>query len=556
MGISLNPATLLSGQGINVSSLVQQLLAQKSGALTEWQQEQTTLSTQAGLLQGINNNLANLTTAVNALVDPSGPLAALTATSSQPGIVTATVQTSAAAGTHQIVVNNLATVSSAFTNAIPTGSSVAQGTFTFQVGNGAPVNISVNTSGVTLDQLATYINGQSFGVTATVINDATGSRLSLVSKTPGQAGNLTISGAPGSPSFSGAGNGSISGLVGGSASVPETYTIAATDANHFSVTGSVSGLLGTATAGTAFTSNKIGFTIAAGTVPYEAGDTFTAATTAANSDGLVFQRTAGSNASLTVDGTPISSATNIVTGAIPGVTLNLASAAPGTPVQVTLGNDPTQITGAINNFVSAYNTLVQSINAQFAVDPTTNTQGPLGADSSLRSLQSSLLADVTSSLTGNSGIINLATLGIDLNNDGTLTVNQTATDTHPSLSNVLAANPGAVLSFFQNASGTGFANNFAADLNSLTDPTQGIITSDIAQNTSQARNLTNSINNFQTHLATEQAALTLQLDQVNATLQAYPILLQQVTETLGTLPGSITNGSTTGTTTPTLTSGL
>jgi flagellar capping protein FliD len=147
-------------------------------------------------------------------------------------------------------------------------------------------------------------------------------------------------------------------------------------------------------------------------------------------------------------------------------------------------------------------------------------------------------------------------LGIDLNNDGTLTVNQTATDTHPSLSNVLAANPGAVQSFFQNASGTGFANNFAADLNSLTDPTEGIITSDIAQNTSQARNLSNSINNFQTQLATEQAALTLEFDQVNATLQAYPILLQQVTETLGTLPGSITNGSTTGTSSPTLTSGL
>jgi len=173
-----------------------------------------------------------------------------------------------------------------------------------------------------------------------------------------------------------------------------------------------------------------------------------------NDTGLTFNApVGGTNASLTIDGVPLSSATNTVTGAISGVTLNLASASPSTTVQLTIGPDAAAATLAISNFVDAYNSVIGIINTQFTVNAATNTQGPLGADSTLRSLQSSLLNDVTYSIAGNSGLVNLASLGIDLNNDGTLAVNQTATDTHPSLSNVLATNPSAVQSFFQNIQG-------------------------------------------------------------------------------------------------------
>jgi flagellar hook-associated protein 2 len=196
------------------------------------------------------------------------------------------------------------------------------------------------------------------------------------------------------------------------------------------------------------------------------------------------------------------------------------------------------------------------------VDPTTNTEGPLGADTSLRSLQSSLLNDVTYAIAGNSGLVNLASLGIDLNNDGTLTVNQVATDTHPSLANVLATNPAAVQSFFQNASGTGFASNFNNDLVNLTDPTSGVVNVDITGNSAQQNTLNKQITNLQDRVTAEQAALTLQYEQVNATLEAYPSLLLEVTSEIGALNGNysvlpnattntapITGTPTTGTTT-------
>ena len=46
----------------------------------------------------------------------------------------------------------------------------------------------------TLQQAAGYINSSTYGVTANVVTDAQGSRLVLVSKTSGAAGNLTVSG--------------------------------------------------------------------------------------------------------------------------------------------------------------------------------------------------------------------------------------------------------------------------------------------------------------------------------------------------------------------------
>ena len=39
------------------------------------------------------------------------------------------------------------------------------------------------------------------------------------------------------------------------------------------------------------------------------------------------------------------------------------------------------------------------------------------------------------------------------------------------------------MNFFQNASGTGFANNFNADLTNLTDPTTGPSNVDLARKT-------------------------------------------------------------------------
>lgn len=550
MGISLNPSTLLSGQGIDVSSLVQQIINAQSGPLTEWQTEETNLSTQAGLLLGINNNLISLATAVQGLTDPTTGVAAITASSSNSDVLTANAQSTAASGTHQITISNLATQSLAYSAPVA-NDSLGAGTLNIQVGNGTTTPVTI-TANETLEQLASAINDQNLGVTANVVTDANGSRLSLLSGTSGQPGSLTVGsiGASGTPPYSGVGNGTITSVSGGSGGVAQTITITAIDATHFSVTGSVSGALGAATAGTPFTSDAINFTLAAGSTAFQAGDSFTVATTAPP---LSFTQVAGADAQLTVDGIPVNSASNTVIGAISGVTLNLDSADPGNPVELTVGTDPNQAAAAINNFISAYNTVIGSINTQFSVDPTTNSEGPLGSDVSLRSLQSSLLNDASYAISGNSGLVNLASLGVTTNNDGTLSLG--ITPSGQTTSQVLAANPAAFQNFFTNSAATGFADNFSADLSNLTDPTQGPLNIEIAQNSATQQSITSDINTFDTQIAAEQQQLTTQYDQVNASLQAYPLLLQEVTEVIGSL-GSSSGSSTGSTATPILTTGL
>jgi len=479
MGISLNPASLLSGQGLDVSTVVSQIISQESGQLTQWQSQQTTLEQQAALINGINNDLNNLATAVSALSDPLGVLAAQSATSSDTGVLTANAQTNAAAATHSIIVSNLASAGVVYTNTVSGGANVSilpsgsqSGDLKLQIGGagGTTADIPITAgSNDTLTSLANSINQLStqnnWGINASVITDANGARLAISSAATGTPGALAI-------------------------------------ANNSTV---------------------LDFNPPSG----------------------------GTNASLTIDGIPYSSTTNTISGAISGVTLNLGSASPGETVQVTVGPDVSQATTAINNFVNAYNTVIKDINQQYAVDPASDSQGPLAADTALRSLQSSLLNDVTYSVSGNSGLVNLASLGINMNDDGTLTVG--ANPSGQTLSQVITANPGAFQQFFQNATSTGFADNFHSDLTNLTDPTLGLLNVDLAQNKTGQQNLADDINNFQTQLTAQQQQLTDEFSQVNASLQSYPLLLQQVTETLATMG---TGDSSSGTSSPTLTSGL
>src|ERR1700683_3529875 len=205
MGVSLSPSTILSGSGIDVTSVVQQIIGEQSGQLSVWEGQQTTFATQDGLLEGEANNLTNLQTAVAALADPLGALTAQAVTPSDPGVVTASAQNSALAGTHQIVVTSLATTGTLYSNPIAAGANTSflasgqtTGDIKLQVGGSTtPFDVPITQgSNDTLTTLAAYINTQStvnsWGVTASVVSDSSGSRLSLQSQNSGTTGALAI----------------------------------------------------------------------------------------------------------------------------------------------------------------------------------------------------------------------------------------------------------------------------------------------------------------------------------------------------------------------------
>jgi flagellar hook-associated protein 2 len=151
--------------------------------------------------------------------------------------------------------------------------------------------------------------------------------------------------------------------------------------------------------------------------------------------------------------------------------------------------------------------------------------GPLESDGSLREAQSALLAAISYSVSGNNGIVNLASLGINLNNDGTLSVDQST------LSNTLSGSYSSVQNFFQAAS-TGFANNLSTALGNLTDPSTGVLTLDAQSISQSSQALTQQISDLQAALTVQQQNLTLVYSQVNTTLQELPLLQAQLSQQL------------------------
>jgi len=85
---------------------------------------------------------------------------------------------------------------------------------------------------------------------------------------------LTSGGMALTPSFTGAGNGTIA-AAGGSASVAETITVTFSSSTAFDVAGSISGSLGSGVVGTPFISTKANLTVTAGLVAFSAADVFT-----------------------------------------------------------------------------------------------------------------------------------------------------------------------------------------------------------------------------------------------------------------------------------------
>lgn len=435
------------GAGIDVSSLVQSALANQDAELAVMQGQQSSVTAEQSALASFTSDVDALQTAAQALTDPAGLLTDVSATSSNSSIVTASATPGTASGAHTIVVNSLATTSSAYSSAVATSSTpLADGTISIQIGTNAAVPITVDSTDNTLDGLAQAINAANIGVSASVINDATGSRLAIESNTSGAPGNLTITSSTGLPAFT--------------------------------------------------------------------------------------QAVAGANASLTVDGIPISSTSNTVTGAIDGVTLNLAAQSPGTAVTLSLGPDAADQETAINNYVSAYNKVIGDINTQFTIDSSSGQAGPLAADSTVSLAQSLILSSASFAMTGNGAVSTLSDLGISMNDDGTLTVNSA------SLSNALQTNPSAVQTFFDSTNAGSFGSNLTSVLTTLADPVTGALTNDANGLTQTQTGLSQQISDFQSQIATQTTALTAEYDQVDTTLQELPLLLSQINSQLSSLSGS------------------
>lgn len=127
------------------------------------------------------------------------------------------------------------------------------------------------------------------------------------------------------------------------------------------------------------------------------------------------------NTNLTVNGIAITSANNTVSGAIQGVTLNVAQIG---STSVSVAQNSSSIQSAVSAFVSAYNTLNSTFSAATAYNATTQTAGPLIGDSGLQTIQFGIRQLLGAPVAGVSQNLNsLAQLGITFKSDGSMALN-------------------------------------------------------------------------------------------------------------------------------------
>jgi flagellar hook-associated protein 2 len=202
VGLSFGSPT--SGAGFDVSATVSQIVANLEKVETPWKNQLSTLESQDTVISNLGTLFSNLSKDVSSLTDFEGIMAQKTGSSSDTNVLELTAATSSAtAGTHTVAVKSLATTASGYLTAITDASDKLSGSLTIQVGSGKVQTVKVGTNN-TLAGLASAINSAGVGVTASVLTDASGSRLSLMSGTSGANGSLIVTSALTDSSNSGA----------------------------------------------------------------------------------------------------------------------------------------------------------------------------------------------------------------------------------------------------------------------------------------------------------------------------------------------------------------
>ncbi len=496
------------GSGLDVNSIVSKLVAVESLPLKVMQTQAASIQTDISTFGQISSDLSALEAASSALQDLT-TWKALTLTSNTPSAITGSTSSGALAGSLSVQVNSLATSQTLASAAVPNSASGVPGTIgtagtlTIQMGSWnsdgsftnavgvsggtAPAAVSVTVSATdTLATIAAHINSQSSaaGVSAQVVTSGNNQSLLITGNATGAASGFMIT--------------------------PDTGTDASGAANPL---GSL---------------DSLGYYASTTTTQVPASTTNGVVTPAHYPPGGgLTQSTAASDASLVIQGIAVTSASNNVTTALSGVTLNLLTTTTS-PVQLTMAVDTASITTKIQAFQTAYNQLNSDIATSTAYDSSTKTGGPLLGDTTTYGIQNMVRSILGANGPTNSTIGRLSDLGLQVQADGSLTTNST----------MLAAalqNPSNVQKFFANVSADGSNDGIATRMYNFSFGALGVgglaTLHTAGYQTTLATNSKNQAT-FNTHIAAYQAQLLAQYNALDTTMGSLSSLSSFVTAQL------------------------
>lgn len=367
-------ATLSSigiGSGLDINSIITQLVAVEQVPLNKLKTEATSLQTKLTTYGKVQSYLSALREASSALTR-TDTWGATTGTSSDPTAVAVTTSATTKTGNYSLSVQSLAASQSNATSTFANADAMmGEGTLRIELGawgagqtsftpkaGATAIDITIGAPGASLAEVRDQINAAGAGVTASVLSDANGARLVLRSTATGASNGFRVG-------------------------------VTDTDGN-----------------------NTDGAGLSALAFDPSAGVTTMA------------QALAAANASATLNNLPISSESNTLANVLDGMTLTLNKVTTA-PVQVTAAQDNTSMRKALDTFVTAYNDLNKLLADQTKYDAGTKAAGGLQGDSAAVGIRAQMRAMVGSTGGVSTMFTRLSDIGFDVKLDGSLTLSDT-----------------------------------------------------------------------------------------------------------------------------------
>lgn len=367
------------GSGLEVETIVKQLVALESKPIAALQTKASGINTQISAFSQLKSQISNLQDQVDKLAKPATWLGN-TLTSSNSAQITGTATSSAVQATYDVKVSQMAAGQTIGSGLVKSGTTLGPGKLTItmgQWGSTSEAGVSSDFQAKTKDKdgqevsfeviiapeddslakIAAKINAAKGDVSATVLKDHTGERLVLQSKTTGVDSAFTVD-AEGA------------GL--------QRFAYQGTDVSGTGMSRSV-----------------------------KAQDTLA-----------------------TINGIKMASHTNVFEEAAAGVTLTVSQkmADGDAPVRITIANDTAAAKTALKNLVESYNALSSALNTMTAYDKESKTAGTLQGDSTAVNLQSALRRLLSGPGGAGGEVSSLSQMGIAFHKDGTLKIDDTKLD--------------------------------------------------------------------------------------------------------------------------------
>jgi flagellar hook-associated protein 2 len=541
----------MGGTGFNVSNTVSQIVANLQNVETPWNKQLTSLQSQDAAISNLGSLLSTLSSDVASFTNFDGVLSEMQGSSSDPNVLALTSASSTAiAGTHTIVVTSLASTSSGYLTGTTSATDQFSGSISIAVGTGAAQTVNIDPSNDTLAGIAASINSAGVGVTASIITDANGSRLSLVSGTSGASGDLSVDTSNLTDTTTpGATLGYTSAISGANANLTVDGISVSSASNTVSnvIPGVTFQLLATSpTTGTTAETVQVQIlndTSAVSSAMEQFVSDYNSVVSAINTQegntssgtpeplfgnpslSILQQQILGAIDTSSPSGylNPIANASDPLSGNI-SIAVGSGSA---TNFSLSAGETLAGLAAAINSADIGVTAGVITNSSGSSLSLTSVTVGAAGK----LSVTSSVSDGSTALAYHPQGDVNsLTQLGISVNNDGTISLDAAT------LNDELNSDFSGVVSFFQNSNSWGV--DFSNTLNNLgTSSVTGTMALALKADSATESSLNQDISKENLLISAQQISLTAELNSANEILQAIPSNVNNVNELYSAITG-------------------